>query len=147
MIADVNTNTKHNLVKYPTMAQRYKTWYWKTKVNPATCRKFEVLRQVLSEQRKRHILTMGNFGPSLAGKKFESGKKQPKISIAALKFFLQNDEAAANKEYEFHESENEEENKEEAKAKVVKKIRPAFLLFSKGGLKYFETVPLTFFRK
>jgi len=139
--------TKQNLVKYPTMAQRYKTWYWKTKVNPATRRKFELIRQVLSEQRKRHILTMGNFGPSLAGKKIESGKKQPKVSIAALKFFLRNDEAAANKEYEFYESENDEENKEEAKAKVVKKIRPAFLLFSKGGLKYFETVPLTFFKK
>jgi len=140
-----------NKVKYPTMSQRYKTWYWKTKVNPATRGKFEVIRKVIAEQRQRHILINSHFGHGLAARRSESGsgtgKKAQKVSIAALKFFLLNDEATGNAQYEFFESENEEENQLEVRAKAAKKQCSQFLLFSQGGVGYFETAPLTFFRK
>ncbi len=144
--------------KYPTMAQRMRTWYWKTKANPATRARFDTVRNLLTEQRKRHNLAVRSYErkrasdyQSASAASVHESKKTPKVSIAALKYFLLHDEAARDEKFDFFENEEKEMDvcgESLGRAPVRHSTRPPFLLFTKGGLQFFRTsVPLAFFRK
>ena len=132
---------------YPTMAQRYKTWYWKAMRGQATKRRFKILRNLLSEIRKRHILA-NPYRSNKMATHVPTGSKQ-RVSMAALKNFLHSDTASEEREYDFYESDDEGNaaDLEEREKKKAQHNRPPFLLLTKGALAYFYEVPLSFFSK
>ena len=144
--------------KYPTMAQRMKTWYWITKSRVGTKKAFKALRSLLQENRKRHILAVDSLISRKSFATVSGTARQPKVSMSALKTFLLSDEASKDKDFEFFEDDDDDDetydegakndDKKNKKKKYGKKSsRPPFLLFSKGAIDFLNNVHMSYFSR
>jgi hypothetical protein len=126
-------------------------WMRRTYVNPATREKFMALRNLLEKERTRHILAVTESEKRHTAR--TAGGRLPTVNLDALKEFLTADPNDVDENFDLFEVDEDEpkpKDKNHAPKRHTKhrkyQAHPIFMLFSLGGLDFFHSVPIDFYR-